>query len=241
MDDNVKPAPFDWLTGWWVWAIICFLVVPPMEAAVWQLVSGLSHSFLVGTLAVGAMTIVAALFAAYFDKKPLKALAIGSVLAYLSFIAYAVEYQYQPTVSTSGSGTGANAIEKLAAKQAQSAAYDWLRLKPFQITDLRDGFSTIGKYPLSVVWGSDDSAYGLAADVADACHAAQWSVCTPEKLPDSMDVIGMHVHWQAGYQPIAKAIADSMTEVIGVPVTAAPVPESNLKTPVELMVGRKPL
>jgi hypothetical protein len=132
--------------------------------------------------------------------------------------------------------------EKLFAQSAQIAARDeWLRLKSFQIDDLRNQFSAIGNYPLSVVWGSDDSAYGLAADVGDACHAAQWSACTPEKLPDSMDVIGMHVHWQAGYQPIAKAIADSLTNVIGVPVKAAPSPEPNLKAPLEVMVGRKAL
>lgn len=129
----------------------------------------------------------------------------------------------------------------LAAKKAQIAAYDWQRLQPFEIGDLRNRFARLGHYPVSVVWGSDGSSYGLAVDPGDACRDARWTACTPEKLPDSVEAIGITVHWQAGYQPIAKAIADSLKGVIGVPVVAAPVPESNLKESLEVMVGRKPL
>jgi hypothetical protein len=134
------------------------------------------------------------------------------------------------------------AIDKLSAKQAQSTAHHWLRLKPFQIGDLSRQLGAIGKYQLSVLWDFRDSgAYGLAADLDDACRVAQWSVCIPpQKLSESVWAIGITVHWQEGYQPIAQAISDSLTDVIGMPVGVAPTVEPNLKTPVEVIVGIKP-
>jgi hypothetical protein len=132
-------------------------------------------------------------------------------------------------------------IEKLAAKQEQSASVDWQRLKPFQIGDLGKQFSAIGQYPLTIVWGPDPSAYGIAADVGDACRLAQWSGCTPDKSPENVFPIDISVHWKAGYQPIAKAIADSLHDVIGMPASAVPVPEPNLTTPLEVTIGNRPV
>jgi len=125
------------------------------------------------------------------------------------------------------------------AKQVQSAAYDWQRLKPFQIGDLGEQFNALGNLPFSVRWGSDSSAAGLATDVGDACHQAQWSVCTSEQLPDNIVAFGITVHWRAGYQSIAKAIGDSLTDVIGMPVGVAPIAELDIPTPVGVTIGRK--
>jgi hypothetical protein len=226
-------------------AVVLALVGPMVEPAWWQLVSGLPKEFLVASVLLGLAT-VACVWAAEWQQRfsPLLLRLLGAVcfIALVSGDLYAVMYHYQPSPAVSPTAAlDSQAIEKLAAKQEQNAAVDWQRLKPFQISDLTKQFSAIGKYPVAVVWGSDDSAYGIAADVGNACHVAQWSGCTPDKLPDSMEVFGMGVHWRAGYQPIAKAIADSLHDVIGVPISAAPVAEPSLKAPLEVWIGRKPL
>ncbi len=100
MDNNAKDSPFALLTRWWLWAIICLFVLPPMEAAIWQLISGLSHLFLVGTLGLGVVAILAAFLAAYFDKKLLKAVSVILVCLFLSFIGYAAIFHYQDTAAT---------------------------------------------------------------------------------------------------------------------------------------------
>jgi hypothetical protein len=206
----------------------------------------LSKGFLVASVLLGLAT-VACVWAAEWQQRfsPLLLRLLGAAcfIALVSGDLYAVTYHYQPSPSVSPRAPmDSGAIEKLDARQEQNAARDeWLRLKPFQFEDLRGQLTAIGTYPLSVVWGSDDSAYGIAADVGNACRAAQWSGCTPAKLPDSMDVIGMGVHWKTGYHAIATAVADSLTNVIGVQIKAAPVAESNLQTPLEVRIGGKPL
>jgi len=97
MDNNGKTSPFASLTSGWVWPVICLLVLPGMEAAIWQLISGLSHLFLVGTLGLGVAAILVAFLAACFNKKLLKAASIICVCLYLGFIGYAVLFHYQET------------------------------------------------------------------------------------------------------------------------------------------------
>jgi hypothetical protein len=88
------------LKRWWLFAIILFVVIPAMEAAVWTLVGGFSHVLLIVTLALGVAALIIAFLAAYFETPWLKAGSIILVACFALFLGYAGIFQYQPATAT---------------------------------------------------------------------------------------------------------------------------------------------
>ena len=85
------------LKGWTLWAAICVVVIPPMEAAVRTLVGGFSHSLLVMTLVIGAGAIIVAILAAWLDAVWLKISSIALVICFALFLGYAALFGYHPS------------------------------------------------------------------------------------------------------------------------------------------------
>jgi hypothetical protein len=87
------------LKGWPLYALISFVVVPAMEAAVWTLVGGFSHALLVTTIVLGTITVITAILTALFERTALKVITLGSLGCFILFLGYASLFHYQPTAS----------------------------------------------------------------------------------------------------------------------------------------------
>jgi hypothetical protein len=90
---NVGDGPFR--IGFW--PIVCAILVVLIEPAVWTLMGGLSHGFLLSIVVVGALSFLSAILSENLPtySKPLKSMSVILISALVLLAAYAFIFHYQ--------------------------------------------------------------------------------------------------------------------------------------------------